>query len=1298
MALDSQIGLVGRDDTAALIEHLMKGRPRRPLPVLVAFGPGGSGKTALLDHVQRRYRDMPIARVNLDEAGSLRCEDILTAVFDDLRSFTHPEFGRIELPRYALARLAMMCESPSAEDSDPYESTRQLLARRADSLPPAARHFAEVAGLIPAQHRLSRLFRPLVAWLAALGVLAPAWLRLVLVGPGMAAALTWFERAAAKPNLLDLAAGSRVDAVFVRLRRLVHGNDLADRTEDERARDDRERVDRLLVAAFVADIARAFRGRRRKRTTCVLLIDGADLLEPFEYSMFESSRGFFPSPETDFLQLLAQARLSEPGAPLLVIATKQSSSDLAEIEPPEKVVPANGFEPTAAEIAAARYEGWLRRLRTSRTVTNSYFPIRLRPFTLDQTEQFVVEWNRRQGSTSASRVLLAELHEITKGHPLAVRLAIEAINLDYQHTMVRPSVRSVFTQRIPGAAEPIGEYLLARFLQRFRVGEDVEERAKTRAVLARLGAPPLIDEQTIELLIPELDPRDTFLRLSHYSFAELFERDSVVTDPLTGSHPLRDRYLTLHPLLRDLLASTLLREPAPGLLSYGEVHTLLRQRFHTDRNRVAELYHTLALGDVGAVAAQVKLDVQSGRAGWPAMLEQIAEAPIPDKLPARRGERLDRLRHRLGVTVRRDAGTVRDLVEDLWRLRSATSTAPYSAEAFEQIAKDYVDIDVLVAPEGESTALDERDNYRRLAETATDRSLPRNAEPLPVYVLAEEKFPYPSVLFKPRTVHRVALAVVVLLLAGYFTVFGVQHSADCISGNPFDAISLGSSVLDPSTTLSKTATGECVGITGSVGTFAYASGDPSDPTEAAEVDEINTLSSLIYAQNQRVVDQTGTTQPLPYVTVVVSTMLSSANQQPFLDLSVGVNELRGAYLAQEMWNQLDTGQRKPPFFVRLLLANFGGDSAYAAQVASQIQQLAEHDPSVLAVTGMGQTREQTVSAATVLGTATGTWPGIPVITSAPSGEAFAGKDYVFMTAATNNRQADVGTAFAQSHFPDRKLYVVYDPNDLYSNDLEESYARSLGNAGLPQAVTEIYDADSNDTRQSLSGIVADICAHSGPGTQAPLVLYAGRANELPTFMDLLQGNSCDQQAVVLGDDDLTQEETNDYADLNSIANFVDTRLYFTSFGPTQQGWNAILRGNAIPPALHLAEQSAETSFFNAYRQVQDQERKVGGAAYQTPANGHIMLAYDAVNLAMSAIESGGTSGQLPTRDAVYDALRATTGAHAYAGASGPIDFQSTDTNSLDKGGFDADKLVVVQQVRKDPATGKLGSAFVYSQP
>lgn len=61
----------------------------------------------LLDHVRSRYRDAPTAKVDLDKAGSRSCKDILDVAAGQLRSYRHVEFGRMRLPRYDLARLAL---------------------------------------------------------------------------------------------------------------------------------------------------------------------------------------------------------------------------------------------------------------------------------------------------------------------------------------------------------------------------------------------------------------------------------------------------------------------------------------------------------------------------------------------------------------------------------------------------------------------------------------------------------------------------------------------------------------------------------------------------------------------------------------------------------------------------------------------------------------------------------------------------------------------------------------------------------------------------------------------------------------------------------------------------------------------------------------------------------------------------------------------------------------------------------------------------------------------------------------
>src|SRR5205085_1757024 len=78
------------------------------------------------------------------------------------------------------------------------------------------------------------------------------------------------------------------------------------------------------------------------------------------------------------------------------------------------------------------------------------------------------------------------------------------------------------------------------------------------------------------------------------------------------------------------------------------------------------------------------------------------------------------------------------------------------------------------------------------------------------------------------------------------------------------------------------------------------------------------------------------------------------------------------------------GQRVP---LRLLFANIGGNSKYAERTAALIRERATADPSIVGVTGMGQTRRETVHAAATIGTPRPRWAGLPIVASAPSGDA-----------------------------------------------------------------------------------------------------------------------------------------------------------------------------------------------------------------------------------------------------------------------------------------------------------------------
>lgn len=598
--LDQGIGLVGREETIELVELLVRSRP---LPILVAFGPGGSGKSALLSHVERRYRDWPVSRVNLDGMGSTDCNEVLAAIVDDLQKYTHPEFGTFRLPRYRLARLAMASAAEATGVDGSKTLARNLLAVRLTKLPKVPQALAAAADLMPAIMGSGlRIIQPALAFAASFGVSAPRWLRPLLVGPRMASAFSWYETVAPRDDLLALARPTKASAAVVALWRHLARRDPASQRH----------VDRLLVAAFLADLDAVCRRRHRRKVTCIVLLDGVDMLEPFTDSLFAPNGCEEAAPANNFLELFAEARLTMPDAPLLVIATKQARADRPS---------GSGSTPPDPVPARANYGAWLSRFRHERTARNVYLSVPLLAFTLPQTAQFLAEWSRTQDYPIAQPTLVRELHQVTRGHPLAVELAVRATGLRFRANNARPAVRDAFGRRLPEGqhtAEPdmtIGDYVLFRFLQRFRGGDDIAERQRTQELLARLASARRIDVTTVGLLAPERDPQDVLDRLRKYSFTE--------TDEMDGQE-----CLTLHPLLCDLLAQRL--QIAPGG-SYRAVHYKLRNYYRAVSDRTEELYHCLALDEVEFVSRELRDRARrSDDPTWPAMLDSVAEAPLAE--------------------------------------------------------------------------------------------------------------------------------------------------------------------------------------------------------------------------------------------------------------------------------------------------------------------------------------------------------------------------------------------------------------------------------------------------------------------------------------------------------------------------------------------------------------------------------------------------------------------------------------------------------------------------------------------
>ncbi|MCP3802421.1 hypothetical protein NLX83_24435 [Allokutzneria sp. A3M-2-11 16] len=1254
--LEPEIGLVGRDSTAALVESLIDRRARYPLPVLVAFGPGGSGKTTLLDHVRRRCEpSVPLARVDLDETGSKSCRDVLDAAHNQLRQYYHPQFGRLRMPRYGLAR-AVLGGRPPAE-ADPLRAARELIGRDARTLPTVTDALSTVAEASTPTQWLGRLMRPLGRSLATVATVLPGWLRW-LAGYRQAAVLRWYEREAGR-ELLRMSPGCKVDAVISQLWHLADSED----------RRDRLTVDRFLVAAFLADIEAAYRGARHRKVNCVLLLDGADLLSPIELNLFPADRPVSPAPPTDVVELLAEARLRHPDLPLLVIATKQSTADIEDIPLPPELAGEDGGDPSSVDIARAVYWGWRNRFERVRRTDSAYLPIRLRSFTRDETGQFLAQWTQRRAGTVERPALVSELHEVTHGHPLAVRLAIKVVDRRYARDRVVPPVRSVYAQLVPnpeaeGAdrTETVGEYLMLRFLQRFR-DSDLSQRTLTRQLLARLAAPRRLDVHTIRLLVPDRDADEIWTSLSTYSF--------VTLSPDCAQ-------LEFHPLLRDLLAEELLRTNGNPDFTHDQVHRALRDHYarlgkHSDR-----LYHCLALGDVRAVALYLAPRIAQWHGRWATELEEIAAAPYRSDIevaPLKAG-----LGWLKGPRLRR----VEDLVRATWRLRSGTGTALRGGELFHDVLDGYRSLNA----DDDPSVARQLSRYRALVHASQDGNPATPLPQLPEYCTGTGKHPYPRV-WPPRHAIRKSVAVLsVVLLVLYGAVYIRHVLVHCDREGPLSVGTVAGTLFDDSKVLSN-MDGECVGVTGAAGTFL------ADESTAGEDDhEVAELTRLIKEQNDQVLKEAGRAGGRPYVSIVVATMLSST-ERPKRDLSAGVNELRGAYLAQRDWNRFRTSTIQRGFLVRLLPANFGGDSEHAEHTAEQIRGLADADPTVVAVSGMGQTRDATVRAAELLGTATGTWTGIPMMGSAPSGNTFSGKPYFFRVAPTNARQAQVAIEWAVTARPfrGRQPFLVYNPTDRYSRELKEDYQRELEKEQRKQVpelragIEKPYEAGTTGTASTLRTRVREICEENPPDLPGPMIVYSGRANELPTLLDELSRSTCRDEAIILGGDDLSQLETAGFRDLAGREDYASERLFFTTFGPTREGWE--LRGNGrLEPGVDR--------FFADHLAVEREQRQRGGPAFRSGPNGHVMLSYDAVHLLLTAAERARTDARgVPNRHQVYQSLRETTGALAHSGVTGKVDFGAPD-RALGRGGANPqDKLVVVQEVVKQD--GRLVSSYLTSR-
>ncbi|WP_131744699.1 ABC transporter substrate-binding protein [Frankia sp. Cppng1_Ct_nod] len=443
---------------------------------------------------------------------------------------------------------------------------------------------------------------------------------------------------------------------------------------------------------------------------------------------------------------------------------------------------------------------------------------------------------------------------------------------------------------------------------------------------------------------------------------------------------------------------------------------------------------------------------------------------------------------------------------------------------------------------------------------------------------------------------------------------------------------------------------------------------------------LNSLFDDIATQNAAVV-----ASGLPVFTVIVATPLTGIGSTG-LDIAPqtlgqgGVNELRGATLAQEAWNAAATNGKtevKVRTGIRLLVANVGWQSNEAYTVARHVDLAAQQDHRLVGVLGFFQSVAPAERAVDFLNQNT----RIPIVSSTASDDALTAPDgsggrtypWYFRIGPTNRAEAQaIVDALKNKRIPEvsgdvplRPLIVksapAKDRQDKYSDNLAQDIKESL--QGLPDVVkppvivpfpgsgdatTRPTDSSGTTERELLVQALDDQC--KDPRELPNLLFYTGRTTSVNILLRALDGSSCGRgnpaMPIIAGDDAVELETETEEIDSSGTG---DHPFYFADFGP--------FRPDEIP-AVYPAEY-AKTPIPDMWKQQLDRIR-------HSLISGHVMLAFDAsllliykFNDALINPLSVGLSadqGAQTLRAELKDALGSVCGPGAVPGASGYLDF------------------------------------------
>lgn len=266
------------------------------------------------------------------------------------------------------------------------------------------------------------------------------------------------------------------------------------------------------------------------------------------------------------------------------------------------------------------------------------------------------------------------------------------------------------------------------------------------------------------------------------------------------------------------------------------------------------------------------------------------------------------------------------------------------------------------------------------------------------------------------------------------------------------------------------------------------------------------------------------------------------------DTRKGLEELTGVFLHQRSVNADRTVK------LRVLMANGGQDMLRQTTAVEKIVEVAERDPSVVGVVGLGRNTTESAEATGKLQAA-----GLPVVdtTNSDSGLARAYPNY-FGLAATDEEQANaLGLIAGQlaDSLEDPQAVVLSrkvgnEDKDRYTTEQRRVGEQMLTKSGFALAAdpdSTQYSLSKDGGSANLDGPLHDVCG----AERVPDALYfAGRVEDVNTLMSGLgQIAGCSEKRItVFTGDDMTKAR---FDDATKLAEKVT--LYYGSPAPMSRG-------------------------------------------------------------------------------------------------------------------------------------------------